>query len=108
MLRYYRDSISEGDTIKAQLKLDNRNLDDHYDLKKKLGQGGQGAVYLAIDRATGSSRVLKFYDKNNANAPLDSIVGELKVLKSLDHPKIQRVYDVFQDNANIYISGEPY
>ena len=63
---------------------------------RKLGQGGQGAVYLAADRVSQQKRVVKFYDKGCANAPVEDIVDEFKLLTALDHPKIARVYDVFQ------------
>jgi hypothetical protein len=40
---------------------------------------------------------VKFYDKTCANAPVEDIVEEFKLLTKLDHPKIARVYEVFQD-----------
>lgn len=85
-----------------------KQVETVFDLQKKLGQGGQGAVYLAAERSTQQKRVVKFYDKTCANAPVEDIVEEFKLLTKLDHPKIARVYEVFQDHAYIYVVSEPY
>jgi len=85
-----------------------KQVEQAFDLQKKLGQGGQGAVYLAAERTTQQKRVVKFYDKSCANAPVEDIVDEFNLLTKLDHPKIARVYEVFQDHAYIYVVSEPY
>ena len=36
----------------------------------------RGAVYLAQERSTSLKRVVKFYDKNCANAPVEDIVED--------------------------------
>jgi serine/threonine protein kinase len=73
-----------------------------------LGQGGQGAVYLAVDRSNSQEKVVKYYDKSCANAPADDIIDEFALLTKLDHPKIARTYEIFQDTANFYVVSEPY
>eukprot|EP00928_Gymnodinium_smaydae_P043224 TRINITY_DN29009_c0_g1_i2.p1 TRINITY_DN29009_c0_g1~~TRINITY_DN29009_c0_g1_i2.p1 ORF type:complete len:743 (+),score=185.27 TRINITY_DN29009_c0_g1_i2:163-2229(+) len=83
-------------------------LEQRYAVVKKLGQGGQGAVYLATDKSVGKEKVVKLYRKSDANAPVDDIIDEFNLLKSLDHPKIARTYDIFQDQGNIYVVSEPY
>mmetsp|Transcript_97709 Transcript_97709/g.232622 ORF Transcript_97709/g.232622 Transcript_97709/m.232622 type:complete len:694 (+) Transcript_97709:90-2171(+) len=85
-----------------------KQLDQAFVLQKKLGQGGQGAVYLATDRSSKLKRVVKFYNKSCANAPVEDIVEEFNLLTSLDHPKIARLYEVFQDHVYIYVVSEPY
>merc|ERR1719401_145451 len=40
--------------------------------------------------------------------PLDAIIEEFALLKNLDHPKIARTYEIFQDARNIYLISEPY
>jgi len=85
-----------------------KRLEGSYALGKKLGQGGQGAVYLAKDRSNGQEKVVKFYDKSCANAPCDDIIDEFALLTKLDHPKIARTYEIFQDRANFYTVSEPY
>ncbi|CAK9025162.1 Calcium-dependent protein kinase 2 (PfCDPK2) [Durusdinium trenchii] len=116
MLRVFRDlqqkraaHLSQRPVVQdfgASIKF--KGLEEFFDLQKKLGQGGQGAVYLAAERSTNVKRVVKCYDKNCANAPVEDIVAEFKLLTKLDHPKIARVYEVFQDHAYIYVVSEPY
>lgn len=85
-----------------------KRMESAYQIKKKLGQGGQGAVYLSTDRSNGQEKVVKYYDKSCANAPSDDIIDEFALLTKLDHPKIARTYEIFQDTANIYVVSEPY
>lgn len=112
MLRMHRDAQSVNLAVKdGRFSVDsipNKKLDDHFELVKKLGQGGQGTVYLATEKKSRKQRVVKFYDKSSANAPVEDIVAEFNLLISLDHPKIARSYEVFQDFKNIYTINEPY
>ena len=41
-----------------------------FDLQKKLGQGGQGAVYLAAERSTQQKRVVTGYCRSTDKYPL--------------------------------------
>jgi len=82
------------------------NLESEFELGKKLGQGGQGAVYLATEKSSGTKRVVKFYGKGESD--MDDIRDEFELLKKLNHPNIARVCDVFEDRANIYVISEPY
>lgn len=79
-----------------------------YERKKRMGQGGQGTVYLAVHRASGEEQAVKLYGKADSNAPVDDIVKEFMLLKEMDHPRIARTFDIFQDTSNIYVATEPY
>lgn len=63
---------------------------------------------MAEELGTGLSRVVKFYDKRSTKTPLDEIKEEFTILKALDHPKIQRLFDIFEDRSNVYVVSEPY
>jgi len=109
MLRYYAHALrADANGRVDMMELDVKRLEDHYDLGRKLGQGGQGLVHLAKERSTKQERVVKIYDKSNANAPLDEIKHEFRLLRGLDHPRIQRLYDIFEDRCNVYVVSEPY
>merc|ERR1719203_1238737 len=90
------------------LDLEVKQLEAHYMLGDKLGQGGQGVVYLANEIATMTKRVVKIFDKTNANAPLEEIKEEFKLLRAMDHPRIQRLYDIFEDRTHVFVISEPY
>jgi len=89
-------------------QLPRKNLEQEFELGKKLGQGGQGAVYLASAKASGTSRVVKFYEKSGGNSCLEDIADEFALLKRMDHPNIARICEVFEDYSNIYVISEPY
>jgi len=109
MLRYYMYSLKPkvaGEV--SMLSVGCKKVSDFYALGKKVGQGAQGVVYMAAEISTGQPRVIKMFDKRNANAPPDEIREEFWLLRSLDHPRIQRIYDVFEDRSNLYMVAEPY
>jgi len=109
MLRHYFHEIQPcASRGVGMLNLERKELESHYELAEKVGEGGEGAVYMAREKASGHERVVKFYDKSSANAPLEEIKDEFLLLRSLDHPKIQRLYDIFEDPSNVYVVAEPY
>ena len=59
----------------------------------------------AAKSKSGHDRIIKAYSKSDANCPLDNIKDEFKILKSLDHAKVMRLYDIFEDWHNVYIVG---
>ncbi|MFN7992560.1 MAG: serine/threonine-protein kinase [Bryobacteraceae bacterium] len=65
-----------------------------YRLKKKLGQGGMGVVYLAEREDTGTPVAIKFLLHAGMSAPRrESFAREVRTLASLKHPYIARLYD---------------
>lgn len=109
MMWTYRNAMSPPKEGEVRLKgIEHRKFADKYTIIKKLGQGGQGAVFLAKSSLFTAQVVVKMYDKSNPNAPLEDITKEFSMLKKLKHPRIARVFDIFQDEANIYVVQEPY
>lgn len=113
ILRKVRDRLTPESRCLRNCALPQKILKDEYTIVKELGKGGQGAVYLATRGTLGSpglqqQRVVKFYSKADANAPLDDIKEEFLILKMLDHPTIARVHDIFEDNDHAYVVSEPY
>ncbi|MBX7173116.1 MAG: protein kinase [Pyrinomonadaceae bacterium] len=85
-------------------------LQDRYRIKKQIGQGGMGAVYIATDERFGSTVAIKetfFSDANYSKA----FEREARLLNNLRHPALPRVSDFFSDeNGQFlvmeYITGE--
>lgn len=110
MLRSYRDATRQPapGCVRLGGQIKYKNVAEGYDVKKKLGQGGQGAVYLASDKRTGQEVVVKYYDKSSPNAPVEDITAEFELMANLKHPRIAHYFDIFQDQVNIYVVQEPY
>ena len=60
---------------------------------KKLGQGGMGAVYLALDPALGRRVALKLIDRD-PGAPRADAAREARALAALHHPNVVQVFSV--------------
>jgi len=108
LLRTYRDSVGSKRKTFSASDLEICDVKTKYDIGKKLGQGGQGAVYLASRKTDKKQVVLKYYDKSDPNAPVEDILIEFELMKGLNHPRIARYFHIFQNHANIYVVSEPY
>lgn len=51
---------------------------------------------------------MKFYDKANLCGAMDDITDEFQLLTDLDHPKVARTYELFEDRRYVYVINEPY
>lgn len=107
ILRKICDMKLSNSSAKNGLDIPKMKLEDKYTIKRKLGQGGQGSMFLANDKF-GNEMCVKFYDKENTNAPVDDIVAEFDLMKELSSPRIARTFEMFQDACNVYLVNEPY
>lgn len=76
-------------------------LEGKYRILKVLGQGGMGKVYLAENIKLGTLWAIKEINKK-ANPRVDLLV-EPNILKKLDHPALPRVFDIIENEENIYV-----
>ena len=70
-------------------------IDDRYEIKEKVGQGGFGAVYRVFDKNMGIDKALKIIPEaivSDKEAMFD-LQSEAKTMIALNHPDIVRVYD---------------
>ncbi len=89
-------------------------IDDRYEVKAKVGQGGFGAVYRAYDRNMDVDKALKIIPDSVAadKEAMADLQKEARIMISLNHPNIVRVYD-FRDSGPIkyidmeYVEGKP-
>jgi Tol biopolymer transport system component/predicted Ser/Thr protein kinase len=85
-------------------------LHERYQVIRQLGQGGMGAVYLALDTALDHQVAVKI-NRNPAQDSTNQFLREAKLLAALRHPNLPRVTDYFvlegsQFLVMDYISGD--
>jgi len=93
-------------------------LNGRYEIVRRIGGGGMGAVYLAKDRNLGDAprAVKEMVESHLDPAQHEKAIGDFKreslLLTSLEHPCIPTIYDYFYDENNgrfylvmKYISG---
>ena len=77
---------------------------------KELGAGAFGIVYEAVSIHMEFVCAMKIINKKNIDSidPLYSLLlpDELAALEELDHPHIVRVFDLLEDEENVYIVSE--
>ncbi|HEV7375573.1 MAG TPA: protein kinase [Pyrinomonadaceae bacterium] len=93
-------------------------LNNRYEIVRRIGGGGMGAVYLAKDRHLGDAprAVKEMVESHLDNSQHEKAIGDFKreslLLTSLEHPSIPTIYDYFYDDEKgrfylvmKYISG---
>ena len=83
-----------------------REIEDKYEVLKKLGEGGMGAVYLARHRLLEEQRVIKTIkpDLGRDQDLQNRFLREARVAAKLRHPHIAAIHDfAFTDDGTAYI-----
>jgi serine/threonine-protein kinase len=80
-------------------------LNHRYEIVRRIGGGGMGAVYLAKDRNLGDAprAVKEMVESHLDPTQHEKAIGDFKreslLLTSLEHPSIPTIYDYFYDDA---------
>ena len=78
-----------------------------YKIKKLLGEGSFGRVFLAQNIITSELIAMKQIPKTSEDLLSDSeIINEIEILKNLDHPDIVRIMEFYNTEDNYYIINE--
>jgi len=92
------------------LQIGEHELAQKYEIGDVLGIGSTSTCHRCIERATGREFACKIIDKTYVESlwdgMLDQFYTEIDVLKSLHHPNIIRLYDVYYTTQKIYIVME--
>lgn len=88
-------------------------LQGRYELRRRLGAGGMGSVYLATDRRlTTAQWAVKEMSDMAITSPLErqqaqeAFRQEAELLAKLNHPYLPRVTDHFEENGRHYLVME--
>lgn len=85
-------------------------MEDRYEIKSKIGQGGFGSVYRAVDKRMNREVAIKRISTSDEDGMLEEASRQLSkeagALASLQHPNIITVYDVGADEDGPYVVME--
>lgn len=82
--------------------------DEFYDRLETIGEGSYGLVVKVKPKLINEIRAMKIISKQNIifGVKESDILNEIKILKSLDHPNIIKIYEFFKDENFYYIINE--
>ena len=70
-----------------------------------LGEGSYGIVRKATEKDTGEIRAIKTIRKNKIQEK-KRFLNELNILKTLDHPNIVKLFEIYEDEESIHLVME--
>ncbi|MEI8292660.1 MAG: serine/threonine-protein kinase [bacterium] len=86
---------------------ENQAFSGRYIIDRKLGAGGEGAVYLAYDQLLHRHVAIKCVHAGpQALSDSSGALNEAKRLASLQHPNIVTIFDFFPDEKNVFVVME--
>jgi serine/threonine protein kinase len=86
-------------------------MEERYEIRGKIGQGGLGAVYRGFDTRMNREVAIKRISVSNGDADLQEestrqLIKEAGALASLQHPNIVTIYDVGTDEDGPFVVME--
>src|SRR4051812_1694465 len=79
-----------------------------YRIVEKIGEGGMGAVYRAVDEMLDREVAIKAIRPELVREPemVERFRNEAKVLARINHPAIATIYSFFQDGGEMFLAME--
>lgn len=101
------DDLDHGATMRS-FSAGQKLFNDRYTLKKFLGAGGMGVVWLAQDEQLNQEVALKFLHEMlmSDRAALDDLKKEVRRSREMSHPHIVRIHDFVAEAQRAAISME--
>lgn len=89
------------------VKVKQENIKNDYEIREKIAEGGFGSVFVGKSKKSGHKRAVKVINlKTGKKVDIVSLMKEVSILKTMDHPNIIKVFEVYQDESAISIVTE--
>ncbi|KAJ3450205.1 receptor for activated protein kinase c rack1 [Anaeramoeba flamelloides] len=75
-------------------------------IEKKIGRGSYAIVYKGKIKSTGQVCAIKVIDLSQRNINLRHIKREIKLMESMDHPNIVKLYEAYRIKNHLYLVME--
>ena len=85
--------------------LNNHDPENDYKKINQIGKGQFGEVYEVKNRITDIVRAMKVIKKHSSKDESE-LVNEVKILTSMDHPCIVKIFEFYSNNENYSIIME--
>ncbi|CAK8985372.1 unnamed protein product [Durusdinium trenchii] len=96
-----------GRDVSERLKIiveNPREINAFYEMDQHdLGRGSYGAVKRAKVKGTGATRAVKVIGKDRCTQGFGALKNEIFISKKVDHPNVVKLYEIFEDNENLYL-----
>jgi len=83
-----------------------QKIEDVYTFERELGKGAFSVVKLGIHKVSKEEVAIKIIEKKNVEQDLHRLATEMQVLKSVDHPNIIKLKEIFETDTMLYIVTE--
>src|SRR5262245_45400621 len=77
----------------------------HYEIVEKLGEGGMGVVYKALDRKLNRYAALKFLSSHRAasEGEVARFHHDARAISALNHPNIATIYEIDELSGQCFL-----
>lgn len=106
MIGNLQNGLIRSNTV-VRLLNQQRNIYDFYDMGELLGSGAAGHVYRGIKKDTGQEWAVKVIDtRQMADQDASVVTKEAALLRSIHHPNVMRLEDIFAHDTKIFLVME--
>lgn len=96
-----------GSSMKSANAGNARKFSQSYMLARELGSGAFSVVKLGVNLETGHKTAVKVIPKKKlSDEDYQSLLTEIEILSSLDHPHIIKLYETFDEGEEFFIVTE--
>ena len=90
-----------------RFNLANNNINQYYNIENPIGQGKYGKVYLGHSISGNHKDVaIKVIKIRKIKSNFESVMKEIEMMKSVSHPDIVKIIDIYRDSKKLYLVME--